>query len=480
MKISTGIAGLDEILSGGLIPGFGYLVRGGPGTGKTILGLHFLHEGIKNGENVLFISLEHPERTLRKAYKSLPLDLDKMPFLDLTPTQEFLGQDELYNVFEPIHVEEPTGPKIIKAIDSIKPTRVFLDGMTQLRSLTPNEFQFRKQIMAFLRYLSDQNISFMFSAEAYSTASDSYLQFISDGIISLEHEAEQRSVWIRKVFGSGFLEGYHSLKITKDGLQVFPALFPKFYKRDFTKEPISFGIPGFDQMLNGGIERGTSTIISGPSGIGKTTLGMQLLNEAATRGEYGVLYSFEEDPKSIIVRCKSLGNDKCGDADNIKIERVEPLDYSAEEFSLMVRRQVEEMNARIIVIDSVAGYKMALKGKDLGSRLQSLSTYLRNMGVNLVLINEIEQVTGNFKFTEAGISYMVDNIVILRYIELDGLVKKAISIFKKRLSSYDPSIREFRMTEKGIIIEESLKGLRGLLTGIPSRQEALEEEKRAA
>lgn len=478
-KISTGVAGLDEILYGGLIPGLGYLVRGGPGTGKTILGLHFLNEGIKNGENVLFISMEHPERTLRKAYQSLPLGLDKMPFLDLTPTQEFLGQDEVYSVFEPSQVEEPSGPKIVEAVNSIKPTRVFLDGMTQFSSLTPNEFHFRKQVMSFLRYLSVQNISLLFSSESYSAEPDSYLQYISDGIISLEHDAERRSVWIKKVFGSSFLEGYHSLKISKDGLQIFPELFPKLYKRDFTKEPIPFGVSELDQMLHGGIERGTATIISGPSGIGKTSLTTQLLNEVASRDEYAVYYSFEEDIKSIITRCKSLGN-ACGETKNIKFESVEPMDYSADEFSHLVRREVEENNARMIVIDDVSAFKLALKGKDLEGRLRALSTYLRNMGVNLVLVNEIEQVTGDFKFTEHGISYMVDNIIILRYIELNGMIRRTISIFKKRLSSFDPSIREFMMTTKGLEVGSALTGLQGILTGIPTRLETPSEQKRAA
>lgn len=264
-RLTTGVAGLDVVLLGGLIPSRSYLVRGTAGTGKTVLGLHFLTAGAARGERVLFISLMEPERNIRQNAAALGFNMEGVAFLDLSPTPEYFARVETYDIFAPAEVERaPMTRAIIERIDEVQPQRVFVDSMTQFRYLSPDPFQFRKQVLSFLRYLIDRGATVLSSSEPGPGTPDDDLQFISDGVLTLEVTPEGREIWVGKFRGSAFREGRHSMRLTDRGMLVFPHLVPEEFGQPFVPERVPSGVPELDELLDGGVERGTVTIIGGP------------------------------------------------------------------------------------------------------------------------------------------------------------------------------------------------------------------------
>jgi circadian clock protein KaiC len=469
-RLSTGILGLDQILHGGLIPGRAYLVRGRPGTGKTTLGLHFLATGIAHGEKALFITLGETAEQIRKNAEALDFDPSSIVFLDLSPNSRFFLEVQTYDIFSPAEVErEPTTQKIIEQVATLKPQRLFLDAMTQFRYLSTDTFQFRKQVLSFLRFLSEQGATVLFTSEGSDEAPDDDLQFMSDGVIDLNLSAKERTLSVAKFRGSDFHGGHHSIRLTQTGIEVFPHLEPDGYKQEFVAEVISSGVPELDELLHGGLERGTITIISGPSGVGKSTLGLQFMKEAAGRGERSVVYAFEEWIEILINRCESINIpvDTMIKRGTLSVLQVEPLRFTPDEFASLVRQEVEQQKPRIVMIDSVSGYRLSVQGDHLVSHLHALCKYLQNMGVAVLLINEVENITGNFRATDIGISYIADNIVFLRYMEMQGEIRKVIGVLKKRMTDFERTLREFEITRYGIKVGKPLTRLRGILKGTP-------------
>lgn len=467
-RLSTGVKRLDEILNGGLIPGRAYLARGGPGAGKTILGLHFLAAGAAAGESSLFISLEEPEDRIRQNAAALGLDLSHVHFLDLGPSSEFFEKVQTYDIFSPAEVErEPLTARIVQRIEETRPRRVFFDPLTQFRYLSSDTFQFRKQVLSFLRYLVERGATVLFTSESTADQPDEDLQFLADGVIHLSFAPEGRTIAVTKFRGSGFWSGRHSMNLGGQGIEVFPRLVPGEHVRGFRPEAIAFGIPELDELLHGGVERGTVTIITGPTGTGKTTLGLQLMKEAAGRGERSVAYTFEEPEDTIIRRCEAVHIPISAmiAQGTLSLVRVEPLRFSADQFAATVRDAVEKDGARIIMIDSIAGYRLSLRDEDLTTHLHALAKYLQNMGVAAVFINELETITGDFRATEIGISYLADNIIFLRHLEVAGEIRRAIGVLKKRLSDFDKTLREFEISRYGIKVGRPLTNVRGVLSG---------------
>jgi len=391
-RISTGIPGLDEILRGGFIERRTYLVRGGPGTGKSTLGLHFMVAGAVKGEKVLFITMGEPETEVRKNAQSMGFDLSGVDFLDVAPTSEFFAEGRTYDIFSPAEVERgPLTEKITREVEKLKPTRVFVDSMTQFRYLIGDAFQFRRQMLSLGRYLIERGATVLFSSEGSTEAPDDDLQFLCDGVINLELGPEGRVISVTKFRGSGFQGDDNSMRLGNKGMEVFPRLIPGQYYRKFVVEPLSFGVRELDKLLHGGLERGTVTIISGPAGVGKTSLGLQFLKEAAHRGERSVLYSFEEGRDTMLRRCDGI-NIRVRpliEKGTLSVIEVEPLYYTPDEFAQLVRREVEKRKAQIIMIDSVSGYQLSLHGRELVSHLHALCQYLKNTGVTALLVNEV-------------------------------------------------------------------------------------------
>lgn len=469
-RLLTGVPGLDEILDGGLIPGRAYMVRGGPGAGKTTLGLHFLSAGAAKGEKGLFVTLSEPEAKIRKNSESIGMNLEGIAFLDLSPTEEFFAKEEAYDIFAPAEVErQPMTQKIIAEIEAIQPQRVFLDALTHFRYLATDAFQFRKLALSFLHFLIERQTTVLFSSEGSVSAPDDDLQFISDGIIELFFSAEERMLEVTKMRASNFQPGRHSMQLSAKGMAVFPRLLPQAVVWNPAPEVLSTGLPELDQMLSGGLEQGTITVISGPSGVGKTTLGMQIMNTAAARGDHPLVYTFDEEVEIILRRCDgtNISARAMIERKAMRLEKVEPLQFTPDQFAHLVRREAKKYKSRLVMIDSISAFQLALRGRDLITQLHSLCKYLQSMGLTVFLIAEFEAITGQFQATDFDISYLADNIVFMRYLELRGEMRKAIGVLKKRLSDFEKTLRWFEITSAGIKVGQPLIELRGILSGIP-------------
>ncbi|WP_423746255.1 ATPase domain-containing protein (plasmid) [Haladaptatus sp. SPP-AMP-3] len=472
-RIPTGTSGLDEILRGGVIAERSYLLRGDPGTGKTILGMKYLTAGVESDETVLFVNLEESEDDIRDNASTLDIDLSDVHFLDLSPDSDVFVDEQSYDIFTPSEVEqEPLTQAITERVESIDPDRVFIDPLTRLRHLTSDEYQFRKQVIAFMHYLKEQGATVLFTSQHSDESSDDDLQYMTDGTIELEHSAYGRTIRVPKFRGSSVNEGDHAMRITDGGIAVFPELNPANHSGKFELESISSGVPEVDQLLHGGFERGTITILSGPTGVGKTTVGTQFMKEAAGRGERSVMYMFEEMLETFRERSENINIPvrQMEEQGSLSVEEMKPLDCSATEFAHRVRTDVEENDTSIVMIDGIDGYKLSLRDDDehvLVRKLHTLSRYLKNMGITVILVDEIDTVTGEFQATEAGISYLADNIVFLRHLEVSGEMRKAIGVLKKRTSDFERMLREFQITEHGLKVGEPLTELSGVLSGSP-------------
>lgn len=472
IRVSTGVGGLDEVLHGGLVQGLAYLARGGPGAGKTTLGFHFLGSGVTNGEKALFITLGEPEDQLRRSAKGVGLDLEKVVFLDLAPTSEFYTQDQSYDLFSSAEIEhEPITQSIREAVERHKPARIFIDSLTQFRYLSTDPYQFRKQTLSFIRFLIEHGATVLFTSEGSPDAPDNDLQFMCDGVINLNSTPNGRIVQVSKYRSSAFRSGSHSMKLTDQGMSVYPRLIPEMYGREFVGDTISSGVPELDELMHGGLERSTITLITGPSGVGKTTLGMQFMKEAAGRGERSVAYIFEEGVETLLHRCEAVNIPARTmiEQGTLLVAKVEPLTLSPDELASMVRREVEENDARVVMIDSISGYRLSLRSKsDLVVHVHALAKYLAYMGVTVILIAEVEAIASeSFRLTDVGISYLADNVVFMRYLEMAGHMTKAIGVIKKRTSDFQKTIRQLDITSYGIKIGEPLTNMRGLLKGTP-------------
>jgi len=471
-RLSTGVEGLDEILYGGFLSQRNYLVKGAAGSGKTILGLHFLQAGVDAGEPSLFINVEEDLDDLTANAEALGFDTDAIDFLDLSPTADEFVQDRTYDVFEAAEVEqEPLREAIVERVEDLEPTRVVVDPLTQFRYLSADDYQFRKQVVGLMRFLEQRGATVVFTAQDARNQPTEELEFVADGTIRLESAPYGSTVQVPKFRGSRVKSGDHAYRITDEGMVVFPALAPSDHHGTFTAEPISSGVAEVDDLLDGGIERGTVSVISGPTGVGKTTLGTQFVNAAADRGERSVVYLFEESKSTFLSRSEAIGIpvERMIDRGTLDVREMDALELSPQEFARIVRRDVEEHGAEIVMLDGIAGYRLTLHGETdmVLKRLHALGRYLKNVGVTTILIDETDSPTGAFSATQENISYLADNIVFLRHLELRGELRKAIGVLKKRTGDFERTLREFEITTDGIVVGEPLTGVQGILTGSP-------------
>ncbi|WP_439028524.1 ATPase domain-containing protein [Haloarchaeobius sp. DT45] len=467
-RYSTGIPGLDHVLHGGFIPGRSYMVSGRPGTGKTILGLHFLLEEPTNG---LYVAFEEREKDIRANAAALGFDLDDVAILDLSPDSESFQSRMHYDVFEPPDVEDDITEHVVSAVDDLEPSRVFVDPLTQLRYFAPDDYQFRTEVAGFMSYLKDSDATIVFTTQPMPNTPDADLEFICDGSMELGYAAKGRTLTVTKFRGSGFQGGIHTMRITPTGIEVYPELVPSVRSREFDADTMSTGVPEMDSLLTGGIERGTVTVISGPSGVGKTTTGSQFMSAAAERGERSVIYMFEESTDTFTHRSESIGIpvSEMRAQGALDVVEVEPLAVSSDEFAHMVREEVEGHGTSVVMIDGISGYRLSIRGDDddLVRELHALCRYLRGMGVTTILVDDVPAVTGDFKPTSERISYLGDNILFLRYLELHGEINRAMGVLKMRTSDFERTLREFEIRSDGLHLGEPLTSLHGVLSGTP-------------
>jgi len=466
-RIQTGIPGFDEVLQGGLIPRRTYLIRGGPGSGKTTLGLHFLINGPRRDS--LFVSLGESEQQLRDNAERSGFSMDGVGVLDLSPGQEESG--DTYTLLESWDVEgNNIHDRILSHVQEHQPKRILIDSLSQMRYLSADTFLFRKQVMSLLRKLTAMGATVMFTSEQGPGDDDETLPFLSDGVITLEQTESGRQCRVTKLRGSSFAGGAHHFSLGEGGITLYPRLVPSEHGRRVEHTPLGSGVPEFDALTHGGLERGTVTLLSGPTGVGKTTLGAQLMTEAARRNERSVIYSFDEGASTFFARCRQVGlpvEDMIASG-NLNFEAVEPLHYTPDEFAARARLEVEERGTTMVMIDSLSGYQQSVRGEDLQQRVHALCRYLVNMGVTVLLVNEIFSITGQqARVTEYGLSYLADNIIMLRYIELNSELRKSIGVLKKRAGGFERTLREFEITPEGLRVGLPFHGLRGILGGIP-------------
>lgn len=473
-RVSTGTAGLDEILSGGLLARRRYLVRGGPGLGKTTLGLNFLTAGA-DGESSLFIGFQEPEDELRANAASIGIDTSGVNFLSLAPTEEFFTGAEAYDVFAASDVEQaPMINAVVTAVEQTRPTRVFIDSLTQLRFVSADLAQFRKQVMSFLRFLSERGSTVLFTSESTREVPDDDLQFISDGIIDLQRAPSCGYLTITKFRGSGFLRGTHQFRVDGAGFHVHNRILPPPQQVvDTAPGQLSTGNAELDDMLGGGLEAGTVTLVTGPTGIGKSTLGGLIAVATARSGRSAAVYQFEEEMNGWMARLRALSVDPDTPLreGRLSLEQVEPLRYLAAEFTNMVCAQVRDLGLDLVVIDSVGGFELALGGaEEVREPLHALIKTLSRMGVTVVLLNENHAAVGNLKVSEREISYIADNVIYLCYVQTGDALSKLLGIMKKRLSGFDSSQREFEVATGGIRIGRAASEL-GVSMGLGQASE---------
>jgi len=477
-RISTGIDGLDEVLGGGFIPASSYLIVGGPGTGKTLLSLQFLSESAKRKVRSLLITFAEPEETLRRNAAVFGWDLADITIVDFSKTMQEGPTDGEYTVFAPSEVEnEPIWKRIHQAIEEHAPERLVIDSATFLRYLSTDEYQYRKQIQALVNLLAVRKCLSLLLFEPVELEKDNALALAVDGVLTLRNEiSENRLVEIRtvesnKMRGSSYMSGRHALRITRQGVRVWPHRIAKLKKNTYERKDLASGVAGLDQLLMGGFPAGTSTLISGPSGAGKSTLAIQFLATAAAAGHKGVIYTFEESLASMLERCNALSIPlkKHLEDGSITVREINPLENYPDEFLGLLREGTEKSGADVLVLDSLRGYSLAME--EFGSviaNIQNIINYLRGSRASLFIVNEQEKITGDLRITDHGVSYVADNTLLIRYAETYGRVTKIIGCLKKRLGNFQPELREFRITPQGLEVGEKLVHLQGLLTGVPT------------
>ena len=475
-RCRTGIPGLDDILKGGLISHRLYLIDGDPGAGKTTLALQFLMDGVNAGEKCLYITLSETKEELAASADSHGWSLDGITVVELIAEADDLDGESQVTMYHPSEVElTETTKRVLTAVEKINPTRIVFDSLSELRLLAQNSLRYRRQILALKQFFIGRKCTVLLLDDRTSEGSDLQLQSIAHGVISLDqlaplYGAERRRLRVMKLRGTSYRGGYHDFAIREGGLVVFPRLVAAEHRESFPHEHVKSGVSALILLLGGGPDRGTSTLLMGPAGSGKSTIAVQYAVAAAERGDHAVIFAFDESQGTLEARTAALGiKFKEGrDAGQVMVQQVDPAELSPGEFTGLVRESVEGNHARVVVIDSLNGYMNAMpEEKLLTAQLHELLTYLGRQGVTTLMVVAQHGLVGANMQTPIDTSYLADSVVLLRYFEYAGKVKKAISVVKKRSGAHEESIRELHFDENGIHLSEPLTQFRGILTGVP-------------
>jgi len=474
--LETGIEGLDEILRGGLAPGQLYLLEGHPGTGKTTLAMQFLMAGARNGERCLFVALSEDERELRASAAAHGWDLSGIDMLEIIPAEETLKPDARYTMYHPSEVElAATTKQVLAETERLRPSRIVFDSLSELRLLAEDSLRYRRQILALKHHFARMRATVMLIDDRTGDEKEMHLHSLAHGVISLErtspeYGASRRRLQLSKLRGRAYVEGYHDFSIYTGGVRVFPRLVAAHYSSDFERDNIRSGIVPLDNLLGGGLAKGTSTLVLGAAGTGKSTVVGQFVCAAASRGEKTIVLLFDESVPTFIERSAGLGMDvlKLRDAGTLELRRVDPAQMTPGELSHELRRAVEDRGVTIVVVDSLNGYLNAMPTERfLTLHLHELLTYLGSQGVTSLLTMTNHGLVGAQIHVPVDASYLADTVLTLRYFEAYGSVRKAISVIKKRTGVHESEIREIFMDRHGIQIGEPIREFQGVLTGTP-------------
>jgi circadian clock protein KaiC len=475
-RISTGLPGLDNILKGGLDPNRLYLIEGAPGSGKTTLALQFLLESVKQGEKVLYITLSESEDELRLVAQRHGWSLEHVAIFQLIPPEATHGPDQEVTLFHPSEIELGETTKLIfEQVRQTEPTRVVFDSLSEMRLLAQNSLRYRRQILALKHFFAGRKCTVLLLDDLSSHAEDLQLHSIAHGVvllqrIALEYGAERRRLSVTKMRGIEFRGGYHDFTIKRGGLAIYPRLVAAEHHKEFHGERVGSGSEGLDALLGGGLDRGTSALFIGGAGVGKSTAALAYAVSAAERGENAVLFAFDEGVATIFARADGLGISLRPhvEAGRIDIRQIDPAEMSPGEFAALVRDAVEKHNARVVIIDSLNGYLNAMPNeKFLILQMHELLSYLNQLGVVTILVLAQHGLMGPMQ-TPLDVSYLSDNVIMLRYFEAFGEVRRAFSVVKKRSGGHEHAIREFRLAKGGLVVGPPLKDFRGIFTGTPT------------
>jgi circadian clock protein KaiC len=482
--LSSGIAGLDDVLSGGFTRDRLYLVEGSPGSGKTTLALQFLVEGARQGESVLYITLSETAVELRAVAAAHGWSLDHIRIHEVLPSESILNPDEQYSIFHPSDVEMGATTKdILSVVEAAQPTRVVLDSLSELQLLASNPLVYRRQVLAFKQFFASRSCTTLFLDDRTASGGDLQVRSIAHGVISLERMANEyggirRRLEIMKYRGIAFREGLHDYKIHHGGLIVYPRLVAAESRELVRRNQFASGLPELDSLLGGGIEEGSSTLIAGPPGTGKSTLATQFVAACLQQQQRAAMFLFEESASNLLNRSDNLGIDLRShlSTGRMSLKQIDPAQLTPGEFIHTVC-QAADQGAKVVVIDSLNGFLQAMPNeKLLVTHMHELLTYLGQRGVVTLLIGVQQGMLGGNISTAVDASYLADNVILLRYFEAFGEVRQAISVFKKRGSRHERTIRQMSITSAGIHIGPVLKQFHGILTGVPKFTGSPEEK----
>ena len=475
-KAATGVVGLDDVLSGGLSVGNVFLLEGEPGAGKTTIALKFLMTGAALGERGLYITLSETDAELRSGAASHGWTLDpKIEVFELVPPESLLDANQQQSLLYSSDLELGESTKLIfEAFERVKPNRVVLDSLSEIRLLAQSSLRYRRQILAMKHYFSRQGATVLLLDDLTADSLDKTVHSVVHGVVQLEHlapdyGAERRRLRVTKYRGQRFRGGYHDFTIQTGGLEVFPRLISNEHRSRFFRTQMTSGVTALDQLLGGGIEQGSSALVIGPAGTGKSTFTFQFIAAAVARGEKAALFVFDEELGLLFDRTKALGFDleQMREDGSLLIEQIDAAELSPGEFSYRVRKTVDHANTKTVVIDSLNGYTAAMPEENsLVLHVHELLQYLNRQGATTFLTVAQHGLVGDMK-SPVDVTYLADTVILLRYFEAMGKVRRAVSVIKKRTGWHEHTIREFRIGAGGLLLGEPLEEFQGVLRGVP-------------
>lgn len=474
-KCLTGIPGLDEVLRGGLPRDQLFLLQGEPGTGKTSLALQFLLEGARTGEKTLYITFSETKRELEAVAESHGWDLSKISILELSTISEMTSGNRT-TLFHPSEIElSKTVELLFNKIKELNPTRIALDSLSELRMLSETSLRYRRQMLMIKEFFVGRGATVLFLDDLTSNdGDDGQVQSVVHGVLLLEkfraaYGVERRQFHIVKLRGVNFKGGTHDYVIEKGGLKIFPRLVAADHESSFERKTFSSGVQALDQVLGGGLDSGTGNLIIGPAGSGKSTICIRFAISACERGEKVALYTFEESLSNLVVRAKALDLDieKHVKSSKLILRKVDPAELTPGQFASILRDSATEQNVEMVIIDSLNGYIHAMPEQQfLMLQLHELLSFLGSRGVVTIMVLAQAGLMGAMQ-TPLDLTYLADSVIITRYFEAFGSVKKAISVIKKRTGAHEESLRELRIGKGGVIVGNVLNQFSGIFTGVP-------------
>ena len=476
---ATGVPGFDDILGGGSPSNCFYLIQGDPGAGKTTLALQFLLEGVREGEKVFYITLSETRAELLRVAQSHHWSLEQIELLELSAIENLLRPEEQTRVFHPSEIElNKITNLLVENIERIRPTRVVFDSLSEFRLIAETPLRYRRQLLNLKQEFSKYRSTVLLLDDKMNKSGvevDPHVLSLTHGVVEMEqlspdYGTARRRIHVTKLRGVRYREGYHDYTIVTGGLRVFPRLIAAEHHRDFQREPVSSGIKELDQLLGGGLDRGTTTLLIGSAGSGKSTVATQYAVRMAEQSEMAAMFAFDETLGILIARAESLGLPvkKHIAAGRIHAQQIDSAEISPGEFAWNVQKHVDA-GCKLVVIDSLNGYLNSMPGeKYLNSQLHELSAYLNEQGIVTILIMAQHGMVTALE-TPVDLSYLCDTVINLRYFEAHGEVKQSVAVIKKRSGNHERTIREFKMdrNSNGIRIGEPLRQFQGILTGVP-------------